>query len=230
MFFIDPFFIIFVLLPTLALSGGASLYLRRTYSKWSQEPNSSRVTGNDTARQLMRQFNLDAQLGETPQPLGDHFSPNENIVRLSPNVARQPSVASMAISAHEFGHVQQYAEKSPLIAARTFLIPAVQFGSGAAYIFILLGVIMQFTGLAVVGLVLFGAGVLFSLLTLPVEFDASRRALKMLDTSGLLATREDRNGAQAVLRAAALTYVAALVSTLLTFAYYAMLVAGINRD
>ncbi|NJL93342.1 MAG: zinc metallopeptidase [Anaerolineae bacterium] len=230
MIFFDPLYIMVVMLPALVLSGLAQLAIRSAYNKWSQVANSSNATGNETARVLMRSFNLgNTALSETPDPLGDHFDPRENIVRLSTDVARRPSVAAMAIAAHEFGHVQQYAERSPLIAARTFILPVAQFGSSGAFILILLGLFLNIFAFSLLGLLLFGAGVLFSVLTLPVEIDASRRAMRMLDSAGLLRTVEDRRGAQAVLTGAALTYLAAMTVALLNFAYYAMLVFG-NRE
>jgi uncharacterized protein len=212
------------------LSGLAQMAVKGAYSTWSQRRNSSSVTGADTARRLMQQYGLSVNLSETPQELGDHFSPEEKVVRLSPGVSRQPSVAAMAIAAHEFGHVQQYAQNSPLIAARSFIVPVAQFGSSLSYILIIAGVFMNIFALSLVGLLLFGAAVMFSVLTLPIELDASRRAMIMLEGAGLIRSEDDRRGAQAVLRGAALTYVAAVAVALLNFAYYAMLVFGNRRD
>lgn len=224
--YFDSNYLLCVMLPALLLSGFASMMVRNAYAKWSERPNSSRVTGVDTARQLMRHYGLNVALEGTPQQLGDHFDPQNQIVRFSPGVANQPSVAAMAIAAHEFGHVQQYAQKSPLIAARSFLIPAVRFGTNISYFLIIAGLFMDFFALSFIGLLLFGAAVLFSVLTLPVELDASRRAMNMLEGAGLLKSSEDRSGAQAVLRAAAMTYLAAMITSVLQFAYYAMLILG----
>lgn len=224
--YFDPNYLLCVMLPALLLSGLAQMMVRNAYSTWSKRANSSGLTGVDTARQLMQKYGLNVALEGTPQELGDHFDPRGQVVRFSPGVARQPSVASMAIAAHEFGHVQQYAQNSPLIAVRGFLIPAVQIGSNFSYILIIAGLLMNIFELSFLGLVLFGAAVLFSILTLPVELDASRRAMNMLDGAGLLRSQEDRSGAQAVLRAAAMTYLAAMVTSILQFAYYAMLVLG----
>ena len=182
-----------------------------------------------TTQSLMRTFGLNASLEHTENQLGDHFDPRSQVVRLSPGIADQPSVAAMAVAAHEFGHVQQYQQNSPLIAARSFILPVAQFGSYGAYLMLIGGLLMNFFELALLGLIVFAVVVLFSVLTLPIEFDASRRAMKMLEGSGLIVTREDRQGAQAVLRAAALTYVAATAVAILNFAYYAMLVFG-SRD
>ena len=229
MLFFDSNYIIFVMLPALILSGLAQMAVKSAYATWSKRANSSHITGAQTARQLMQVYGLSVTLSETQQKLGDHFDPRDQVVRLSTSVSREPSVASMAIAAHEFGHVQQYAEKSPLIAARTFILPVAQFGSNAAYIMIIAGLVLNFFALSFLGLLFFGAAVLFSIFTLPIEFDASRRAMKMMEGAGLLQTSEDRRGAQAVLRAAALTYVAATAVALLNLAYYASLVLG-SRD
>ncbi len=228
--YFDSNYILCVMLPALLLSGFASMMVRNAYTTWSKRPNSMGLTGVDTARRIMRDYNLNVVLEGTPQELGDHFDPRNQVVRFSPGVANQPSVAAMAIAAHEFGHVQQYAQNSPLISLRQFLIPAVTIGSNFSYILIIAGLVMQFLALSYLGLLLFGAAVLFSVLTLPVELDASRRALKMLDESGLVRSQDDRRGAQAVLRAAALTYLAAMITSILQFAYYAMLVTGSRRD
>ncbi len=136
----------------------------------------------------------------------------------------------MAITAHEFGHVQQDQQNSPLMALRAMLIPSATLGPQLGIGLIILGLVLNFTGLAVVGLALFAGAALFTIVTLPVELDASRRALKLLRETGLIASPEDAEGAQAVLRAAAFTYVAAVATSLLTLLYYAMLVFGRNRD
>lgn len=225
------YYLLCVMLPALLLSGAAQLYLRNSYSTWKQRPNSRGLNGQQTAEILMRNYHLPLSGGIylVDQELGDHYDPRNESVGMSRDIAQLPSVASMAVAAHEFGHVQQYAEKSPLIAARSFILPVAQFGSSAAYFLIIGGLLLNFTALAWLGLILFGTAVLFSILTLPVEFDASRRALKMLDGAGLLASSDDRSGAQAVLRAAALTYVAATAVAILNFAYYFLLVSG-RRD
>jgi Zn-dependent membrane protease YugP len=155
-----------------------------------------------------------------PGNMTDHFDPRANIVRLSQGTATQPSVAAMAIAAHELGHVQQYQTGSALIKARGFLVPAVQFSPTLSYLSILAGIILNITGLLWLGVFFFGLMVLFSLLTLPVEFDASRRGIALLGEAGLLSSSEDRRGANAVLRAAALTYIAAAVTAVLQLLYY----------
>ncbi len=230
MFFYDPTYLLMVFLPTLVLTGLAQMWVRNAYNKWAAVRNSRGVTGQQTAQILMEQgavqpVGLEVVGGE----LSDHYDPRSGVVRLSAGVARTPSVAAMAIAAHEFGHVQQHQQHSPMIAIRQTLIPAATLGPQIGFGLIFLGLILNFMGLAVVGLILFAGTTLFTVVTLPVELDASRRALKMLEQSGLIVTEEDRKGARAVLTAAAFTYVAAVASSLLTLLYYAMLVFGGNR-
>jgi Zn-dependent membrane protease YugP len=225
MFYFDPLYLILVVLPAAVLSGLAQMYIRSTYSKWSQIPNQKGINGAQTGALIMRNNGLQVQLDRTPQPLGDHFDPREGIVRLSPEVASQPSVASMAIAAHEFGHVQQHAQGSILMAARGFLLPAVQLSPMISYGLILVGIIFNMAGLAWLGVAFFALTVLFMLLTLPIEIDASVRAMKMLNAGGLITTDEERAGARSVLTAAALTYIAAAITAILQLVYYASLVS-----
>jgi Zn-dependent membrane protease YugP len=147
---------------------------------------------------------------------------------LSPEVAEQPSVAAMAIAAHEVGHAQQHAEGSALMQLRSLLVPAATLGPNVAYVLIFAGLIFQLTGLITLGVLFFGIAVLFSVLTLPVEIDASRRALAMLETTGVITSPEEKRGAQGMLRAAALTYLAAAVTSVLTLLYYLTLARRSN--
>lgn len=227
MFFFDPTYILLVFLPTLVLSGLTQMWVRNAYQKWSQIGNSRRVNGYDTAETLMRSGGvMRVGLEVTGGQLSDHYDPSAGVVRLSQGVASQPSVASMAIAAHEFGHVQQHQQNSALMAIRTALIPGAKLGPQLGFAMIFLGLILNFTGLAVVGLILFAGTALFTVATLPVELDASRRGLKLLHETGLINTPQDAQGARAVLTAAAFTYVAAVATSLLTLLYYAMLVFG----
>lgn len=217
----DPNYMLYVFLPTMLLSLGVQLYLRSSYSKWSKIRNSSNMTGMQVGEVLFNRTSLvDIPLQVVPGQMTDHFDPRANIVRLSQGTATQPSVAAMAIAAHELGHVQQYQSGSALIKARNFLVPAVQFSPTVSYIAILAGLLLNISGLLWVGIVFFGLMVFFTILTLPVEFDASRRAMKMLGEAGLVQSSEDRRGAKTVLRAAALTYVAAAITSILQLLYY----------
>ncbi|MCB0191189.1 MAG: zinc metallopeptidase [Anaerolineae bacterium] len=219
--FIDPTYFWYVLIPTLLLSGGVQLYLKSTFNTWSKKRNSMSLTGQQVGQQLFNRTSLNAiPLQRTPGVLSDHFDPRANVVRLSDAVAKQPSVAAMAVTAHELGHVQQYQTGSGLIAARNFLLPALQFSPTLSYIAIFMGLVFNMTNLIWIGIFFFALMVLFSLLTLPVEFDASRRGLKLLREANLLQNAEDASGARKVLTAAALTYLAAAITSILQLLYY----------
>ena len=152
--------------------------------------------------------------------LTDHYDPRTNTVRLSDGVAKRHSVASMAIVAHELGHAQQHENNSFLITMRNFLVPAVSLSPQIAYFLIIIGLIFNLAGAFWLGVVFYGLMVLFSIVTLPVEFDASRRGRKLLREAGLMVSEQDETGSQRVLMAAASTYVAAAVSAVLQLLYY----------
>lgn len=223
--FFDLNYLALVLVPTFIISGLAQFYLRHVYGKWSNVANGSRYLGAQTARHILQSSDLDnVSLETTPQELGDHYDPRTHTVRMSPGVSGRDSIASMAIVAHELGHAQQHEDGSPLITARNFLLPAVQFSPTLSYGLILAGLMLNFAGLAWLGVGVFGLSVIFMILTLPVEFDASMRGLKLLRQSGLMQTEDDRNGARQVLIAAAFTYIAAAITSVLTLFYYVTLV------
>ncbi|MFN3982192.1 MAG: zinc metallopeptidase [Caldilinea sp.] len=221
MFWIDPVYFWYVFIPTMLISLGVQLYLKSTFSKWSRVPNGSKLNGAQTAQQLFARTPLNAIPVERVRgSLTDHFDPGANVVRLSDPVSTQPTVAAMAVAAHELGHVQQYQTGSGLIKMRSALLPALQFSPTLSYMSLMFGLIFNMTNLIWLGVFFFALMVLFSLLTLPVELDASRRAIKLLDEAGLMKTAEDRKGARAVLNAAALTYLAAAVASVLQLLYY----------
>jgi Zn-dependent membrane protease YugP len=219
--FIDTTYLFLIFIPTLILSFGVQIYLQRTYAKWSKVPNSTHLPGIKVADELFDRTSLmEIPTEVIPGNMTDHFDPRANIVRLSQGTATQPSVASMAIAAHELGHVQQYQTGSALIKARGFLLPALRFSPTLSYIGIFFGLMFNLAGLYWLGVLFFGLMVLFSILTLPVEFDASRRGIRLLTDAGLIQAEQDRDGAKAVLRAAALTYIAAAVTSILQLLYY----------
>jgi len=221
MFFIDPVYFWLVFIPVLVISAGVQIYLKSTFNKWSQVHNSSDMNGVQVGQQLFARTSLQpVRLERTPGTLSDHYDPGANVVRLSDPVATQPSVASMAVTAHELGHVQQYQTGSGLIRMRGFLLPALQFSPTISYIAILMGLIFNLTGLLWIGIFFFALMVLFSILTLPVELNASRRGLSMLSEANLMASEQDAKGARQVLNAAALTYLAAAIASILQLLYY----------
>ena len=150
----------------------------------------------------------------------DHYDPRSNTVRMSAGVAGKHSVAAMAIVAHELGHAQQHENGSILMSMRNFLVPAVRFSPMVGYLLILVGLIFNIAGVFWLGILFYGLLVLFSLLTLPVEIDASRRGRKLLREAGLMQTEEDEKGTRNVLIAAASTYLAAAVTAVLQLFYY----------
>jgi Zn-dependent membrane protease YugP len=229
--FFDPVYMLFVLVPSLILSLGAQFFVRSAYGRWSKARNSAGLSGVQVADRIFSRTGVaPIPLEGAPGELSDHFDPGKNVVRLSQGIATVPSVASMAVVAHELGHVEQYQSRSPLIAMRSFLLPAVQFSPTVSYLLIFLGLILNAVNLIWLGVVFFGLVVVFMLLTLPVEFDASRRGLRLLQESGLMVSAEDERGARQVLTAAALTYVAAAVTAVLQLLYYISLASGRSRD
>ena len=217
----DPNYILFVVLPALVLSLIAQFFVRAAYSKWGNVQNGSNLTGAQVAERIMQRTDVHGVgLQGTPGELTDHYDPRDHTVHLSQKVAQVPSVASMAIVAHELGHAQQHQERSLLIQMRNFLVPAVQLTPTVGYIMIILGLVLRFSGLFWLGILAFGVMVIFMILTLPVEIDASMRGLRLLRQSDLIAVEQDASGAQQVLTAAALTYVAAAVQAVLQLLYF----------
>ena len=226
----DPNYLLFVFIPTLVLSLGAQLFVRSAYSKWSKARNAAGLSGVQVAQRIFNSTNVrPLPMEGAPGELSDHYDPQHNVVRLSEGIATMPSVAAMAVVAHELGHVQQHQENSVLITLRNFLVPAVRFSPTIGYLMIILGLWLQITELAWLGIILFGLMVVFMILTLPVEVDASRRGMALLQASSLLVTEEDRSGARQVLTAAALTYFAAAITAVLQLLYFISL-ASRSRD
>lgn len=219
--YIDPVYLWYVFIPTLLISIGVQIYLKSTISKWSQVRNGPGLSGIEVVKQLFARTSLQPiKVERVPGEMSDHFDPHHNVVRLSDTTAGRNSVAAMAIAAHELGHVQQYQTGSGLIKLRNFLLPALQFSPMISYIAIFFGLWFNMTNMLWIGIFFFALMVLFSVLTLPVEIDASRRAIRLLDEAGLLTSDQDRRGAKAVLTAAALTYLAAAVTSILQLLYY----------
>lgn len=220
-FFFDPNYIWLVVIPTMILSAVIQSNLSSTFAKYSKAPNQAGLTGWQVAETLFERTALDPiPLERTPRPLGDHYDPRQNVVRLSPPVGEAATIAGMAVAAHELGHVEQYQQGSGLIRMRGFLLPAVQFSPMLTYMSLMFGLLFNITELFGVAIFFFSLTVLFSLLTLPVELDASRRAMRLLKESGIVTAQEDERGARKVLNAAALTYLGAAITSVLQLLYY----------
>ena len=216
-------------LPALLLALVAQAWVQRAYRKYSQIANGARVTGADAARRMMGDVGTQLRIEGTRRTLSDHYDPRSNTLRLSPGVAQQPSVASLAIVAHELGHAQQDTHAFALLRLRSGLVPMVNLTSWLGPILFLAGIFLGIYDLAWVGVMCFAGAAIFSLITLPVELDASRRGLAMLKRNNLLTSDGERRGARTVLTAAALTYVAALVQSVSTLLYYGSMLSGSSR-
>ena len=237
--FFDPTYLFCVAVPSLILMGITSWYVRHAYNKWSRVRASSGLTGAEAARQLISRAVYIGEAGSTDLrnvrvlgiggSLSDHYNPQDKTLYLSPGVANAPSVAAVAIAAHELGHAQQDAEGYLPMRFRGTLVPMVSIGSNLGWILILAGLLLGFTQLAWVGVFFFAGGALFALATLPVEFNASARAKALLAQTGIIRSEEEIRGVNQVLNAAALTYVAGLVTAILQLLYYVMLVSGGGR-
>jgi len=228
MFFLDPMYLCFMI-PAFVLMGITSWYVRHTYSKWSQVRASSGLTGHQAAQRLISTGNLyGVQVQGTAGQLTDHYDPRNKTLFLSHGVADSPSVAAVAISAHELGHALQDAEEYFPMRIRSMLVPAVNIGSNLGWILIMIGLLLRITDIAWLGVIVFSAGALFALATLPVEFNASARAKQLLYETGIIQTEDERRGVNQVLNAAALTYVAGLVTAILQLLYYVLLVGGMG--
>jgi Zn-dependent membrane protease YugP len=228
MYFFDPRYLCFMI-PAIALMGLASWYVRYAYNKWSQVRATSGLTGHQAAERLISTGNLyGVQVQGTGGQLSDHYDPRNKTLFLSQGVARSPSVAAVAISAHELGHALQDAEDYFPMRVRTMLVPAVNIGSNLGWILILIGLFLRSPNLAWIGVAVFSAGALFALATLPVELNASARAKELLYRTGIIQTEEEQRGVNQVLNAAALTYVAGLITAVMQLLYYVFLVGGMG--
>lgn len=204
------------LLAVLVLSFVAQSGVQRTFKKYAQVPASRNLPAWRVAEELLHNGNSTVQVTSVGGNLTDHFDPRSNIVGLSQAVYNDASVAAVAVAAHEIGHVMQYEEGYLPIKLRNAILPAANFGSMAAPWIVILGLFMSNYKLAMIGVILFGAMLLFQVVTLPVELDASRRGIEMLQSGGFLSYDETPQ-AKAVLRAAAFTYVVAALASLVTF-------------
>lgn len=209
----------------------ASMHVNTTYTRYSRMAAACGLTGADVARLILERNGVtDVQVQHVSGNLTDHYDPSKQVVNLSDAVYGSRSVAALGVAAHECGHVMQHEEGYTPLQFRTALVPIANFGSNAGIWIVLLSLILGLSStLTTIGIVLFSMGVLFQLVTLPVEFNASHRALVMLEQYGVLGTDENRK-AKAVLKAAALTYVAAAASSILQLLRLVLLSNRRNRN
>ena len=228
--FFDINYMIYMI-PAFILMALTSWYVRSSYSKWGKVPSRTGLTGAQAAKRLISAGGLfGVQIQGIAGEMTDNYDPRTKILNLSQGVASVSSVAAVAIAAHELGHAMQDAEGYFPMRFRSALVPAVNIGSSLGWIMILVGLFINRLELAWLGVMVFALGAVFALATLPVEFNASSRAKRLLFESGIIADEEERRGVNSVLNAAALTYVAALVTAILQVLYFANLVGGRRRN
>jgi uncharacterized protein len=229
MYFMDLNYFL-CMIPAFLLTMLAQIWVNSTYGRWLRVRNSIGLTGGDAAQRLLATAGLqDVDIKLVRGQLTDHYDPRTNTLGLSQQVAQVPSVASLAIAAHEIGHAAQSREGYAPLKLRSALVPMVNIGSSLGWILLIIGIALQSLELAGVGLIVFSFGALFALATLPVELNASRRARELLSDSGLIYSEEERNGVRSVLNAAAFTYVAGLATAIMQVLYFGSMVAGLGR-
>ena len=206
---------IILFLAIITIPAIAQAFVTFAYNKYSKEENKNNLTGFDVARKILDANGLkDMDIVATPGTLTDHYDPSRKVVRLSQSNFNDTSVAALAVAAHECGHAIQDKEGYLLLRIRARIVPIVKIATSLSYIIILIGCLLQFLGLVLVGIVFTGFGLLFQLVTLPVEINASKRAGVQIDKLNL-ASESDRSGVKKVLIAAASTYLAGVLASAL---------------
>ncbi len=228
MFYMNPTYLMYML-PAFILMMAVQAYVNSAYRKWSQVQARSRLTGAQAAERLIQRGGLyQVRIEGVAGRLSDHYDPRSKVLRLSQGVYQGNSVASLAIAAHELGHAMQDQDGYFPLRLRAALVPAVNIGSYLGWILIIIGMLLRMTELAWVGVVVFALGAVFALATIPVELNASARAKRLLVESGLIVGADEQRGVNNVLNAAALTYVAALITAVLQLLYYVSMVVGMG--
>ena len=208
------------MLPGIIISIWASIRVKSAFSRYSRVSNSRGLTGADAAMAVLRANGVsNVRIERVSGELTDHYDPRTNVIRLSDSVYGSASVAAVGVAAHEAGHAVQYAHNYGPVKLRSAIIPVCNFGAKLSLPLIIIGSLLLSDWLILAGIALFALSVLFQVVTLPVEFNASRRALNAIEQEGLLRS-EERTGAKKVLSAAAMTYVASLLQSLLILFYY----------
>lgn len=211
-----------IFIVIMIMTVGVQWYLRSTYGTWSKRANTAGLTGKQVAEAILQHNGIDGVRVEPVQgQLTDHYDPSKRVVRLSEVNYGRASVAGMAVAAHEVGHALQHAREYVPLQWRHALLRPAQIGSSLGPYIAIFGLMLGLSGMAWLGIALFGAAVAFQLVTLPIEFDASNRALAQLRELGIV-TQQDSGGARSVLNAAALTYVAAAAGSVMYLLYFLM--------
>ena len=220
--FFDPLYLLIVG-PTMLLALWAQMKVKGAYDKWSKYAASSGLTGAQAASRMLQNAGLrDVQVEQVGGFMSDHYDPLKKTLRLSPGVYASNSVAAMGIACHEAGHALQHATGYAPLALRNTIVPMAQIGSWLAWPMIMFGMLLHMQQLALLGVIVFSALVVFQMITLPVEFDASNRAKVQIRSLGVVHSDDEARGVASVLDAAALTYVAATVTAVAQLLYFAM--------
>jgi Zn-dependent membrane protease YugP len=225
--FFDPTYMLFMI-PAFILMLIAQGYVSGAYRKWSQVTPTSHFTGSQAAERLISAGGLNVNVDAIRGNLTDNYDPRQKVLHLSEGVYNSSSVASLAIAAHELGHAMQDRDGYFPLRLRAAMVPAVNIGSYLGWILIFIGLILRLTNLAWLGVLVFSGGAIFALATLPVELNASARAKALLTNTGMIIGNEERRGVNNVLNAAALTYVAGLVTAVMQLLYFISMVGGIG--
>ncbi|MGD8244007.1 MAG: zinc metallopeptidase [Anaerolineae bacterium] len=215
--------------PALILALLAQWWVRHSYQKYLEVRNGLGLTGLAAAQRMMHTLGLRLNIEGARGTLSDHYDPRSKVLRLSEDVARRPSVTSLAIVAHELGHAEQDAQSYVPMRVRSGLVPVVNFTSWLGPILFMLGWWLSLRPIAWLGVLAFAGAAVFALVTLPVEINASQRGLRLLERSGILINGAEKLQARRVLTAAALTYVAALAQAISTLLYFVFLLGGGRR-
>jgi hypothetical protein len=223
----DPLYLLFAL-PALLLGLFASIALQLITSKYQSELNRQGLSGLDIAERVAKENGFKFRINIINQLLGESYDPTSATLSLSTQTAHDKTITAAAITAHELGHVEQHHKSSMLFQFRTMIVPVVNIGTNIGYFLLIIGLILQFSELAWLGVILFALATFFAFITVPLELDASRRALNLLQRSQLIYP-EETGGIKLVLGAAALTYVAALFQSLGQLLYFLLRVQGISR-
>ena len=227
-YFFDSYYFILII-PAMIIAAWAQARVSSTFNRYSRVPTQRGLTGYDAARSILDANGLyDIQIERVSGKLTDHYDPGAHVIRLSDSVYQSASVASVGVAAHEAGHAVQYAEKYLPITVRAAIIPITQIGSNLSIPLILAGVFLSYGILINIGIILFATVTVFQLVTLPVEYNASRRAIATLSQGGYVTASEEA-GVRKVLNAAALTYVAALIVAIANLLRLILLFGG-RRD
>ncbi len=229
MMFFDPTYLL-CMAPAFVLMMLASWYVNSSYRTWLRVRARSGLTGAQAAERLISAGGLyGVRVEGISGNLTDNYDPRDKVLRLSSTVANNPSVASVAVAAHELGHAMQDSEGYLPLKFRAAIVPMVNIGSYLGWIMIFAGLLLRMTNIAWLGVLVFSGGAIFALATLPVELNASARAKRLLVESGIIQGEDEQHGVNTVLNAAALTYVAGAVTAIMQLLYFVMLIGGRRR-